>query len=46
MTLDPVAVTPYLIHVFGKVPDPSDPDAEDLSAREDVELICPNEWKV
>jgi hypothetical protein len=46
VTLDPVAVTPYLIHVFGRVPDPSHPAAEDLSAREDVELICPNEWKV
>jgi hypothetical protein len=46
VSLDPVAVTPYLIHVFGKIPDPTDPEAEDLSGREDVELICPSEWKV
>ena len=46
VSLDPVAVTPYLIQVFGKVPDPADPASEDLSAREDVELICPNDWKV
>jgi hypothetical protein len=44
--LDPAAVTSYLIHVFGTIPDSSHPEAEDLSAREDVELICPNEWKV
>ena len=46
MGLDPAAVTPYLIHVFGAIPDASKPTAEDLSAREDVELICPSEWKV
>jgi hypothetical protein len=43
VALDPVAVTPYLIHVFGTVPDPA---GEELSARDDVELICPNDWKV
>jgi hypothetical protein len=46
VALDPVAVAPYLIHVFGKLPDVADTAAEDLSARQDVELICPNEWKV
>ncbi len=45
VALDPAAVMPYLIHIFGKLPDPLDA-AEDLSARADVELICPNEWKV
>jgi len=44
--LDPAAVMPYLIHVFGAIPDASRPTAEDLSAREDVALICPHEWKV
>ena len=33
MGLDPAAVTPYLIHVFGAIPDASKPTAEDLSAR-------------
>jgi hypothetical protein len=45
VALDPAAVTPYLIHVFGKLPDPADP-ADDPSVRQDVELICPNDWKV
>jgi hypothetical protein len=44
--LDPAAVTPYLIRVFGSIPDSSHPEAEDMSARDDVELICPNEWKI
>jgi hypothetical protein len=46
LELDPAAVSAYLIHVFGTIPDSSRPEAEDLSARGDVELICPNEWKV
>ncbi len=46
MGLDPAAVTPFLIHIFGAIPDASRPAAEDLSAREDVELICPSDWKV
>jgi hypothetical protein len=46
LALDPAAVTPYLIHVFGTVPAADHPEAEDLSARADVELICPGEWKV
>jgi hypothetical protein len=44
--LDPAAVTPYLIGVFGSLPDSSQPHAEDLSARDDVQLICPNEWRI
>jgi hypothetical protein len=46
LALDPAAVAPYLIHVFGTDTDPGGSRAEDLSAREDVRLICPNEWKV
>jgi hypothetical protein len=46
MSLDPAAVTPYLIQLFGMIPDSRKPEAEDLSAREDVALICPHEWKV
>jgi hypothetical protein len=46
VALDPAAATPYLIHVFGSVPASRDRRAEDLSAREDFELICPNDWKV
>jgi len=46
VALDPVAATPYLIHVFGNVSNATSPRTVDLSTREDFELICPNDWKV
>jgi hypothetical protein len=46
VALDPAAVTPYFIQLFGNAPNLSDAEAEDLSARADVELICPGAWKI
>ena len=46
VAFDPAAAAPYLVHVFGHGPELSDRQTGDLSAREDFDLICPNDWKV
>jgi hypothetical protein len=45
LALDPVAVMPFLIHVYGSAAAPSQDDTASLSEREDIEIVCPYEWK-
>ena len=46
MSLDAGAVTPYFIHVFGSLGLLQTNASLDLEGREDVELVCPTQWKL
>ena len=46
MVLDPGSVMPLLLDLYGSQAVASHADTPSLSDREDVEILCPYEWKV
>ena len=46
MALDAGTVTPFVLHVFGSLNALRGSAALDLQDREDVEIVCPANWKI
>ena len=46
MALDAAAVTPYFLHLFGSLRALGAPETLDLEGRDDVELLCPPQWRI